>query len=146
MTRADDAVDCFDRGFNCAQAVLSAFCEQFGMSKEQAFKASCAFGAGMGRTSCTCGAVSGACMAIGLKYGMYKEGDAAAKEKTYALTQEFTRRFKARNGSVLCTELLGCNLGTPEGMKAMKEQNLHKTMCTKLVRDAAEIVSDFLSV
>ncbi len=144
MTRADDAVSCFDRGYNCAQAVLLSFCEQYGMSKEVAFKVSCAFGAGMGRTSCTCGAVSGACMAIGLKYGMDKEGDVAAKEKTYALTQEFARRFKDRNGSLMCTELLGCDLSTPEGMKAMKEQNLHKTKCTKLVRDAAEITDEII--
>jgi C_GCAxxG_C_C family probable redox protein len=144
MSRADDAKSCFDRGFNCAQSVLYVFCDEYGMSKEEALKVSCAFGGGMGRTGCTCGAVSGACMALGLKYGMYREGDQDAKEKTYALAGEFARRFKASNGSLMCTELLGCDLGTPEGMKAMKEQNLHKTKCTKYVRDAAEIAADLL--
>ncbi len=145
MTKADDAVACFDRGFNCAQAVLYVFCEEYGMSKEEALKVSCAFGGGMGRTGCTCGAVAGACMAIGLKYGMYRPGDQTAKEITYMYAGEFARRFKELNGSLMCTELLGCDLGTPEGMKAMKERNLHQTKCAKYVRDAAEIVRGILN-
>lgn len=144
MTRADDAKSCFDSGFNCAQAVFSAFCEQYGMGKEEAFRVSCAFGGGLSHTNGTCGAVTGACMAIGLKYGKSREGDDAAKDRTYALTQEFVRRFTARNGSVSCTELLGADLSTPEGMKAMKEGSLRKTKCMKLVADATEIAEDLL--
>jgi C_GCAxxG_C_C family probable redox protein len=144
MTRADDAVACFGRGFNCAQSVLYAFCEEYGMSREEALKVSCAFGAGMGRMAETCGAVSGALMAIGLKYGMYREGDQAAKEKTYALAQEFARRFRERNSTTVCRELLGCDIGTPEGMNEFKEKGLHSALCTKFVRDAAEIASDIL--
>jgi C_GCAxxG_C_C family probable redox protein len=142
MTRADDAAACFGCGFNCAQAVRSSCCEQYGMSKEEALKVSCAFGAGMGRMGETCGAVSGGLMAIGLKHGKYREGDDAAKEKTYALAQELARRFRERNGSVVCKELLGLDIGTPEGAKTFKEKEFHSTRCTKYVRDAAEIVSD----
>ena len=145
MTRADDATACFNRGFNCAQSVLSSFCERYGMSKEEAFKVSCAFGAGMGRMAGTCGAVTGALMALGLKYGKYEEGDEAAKEKTYALTQEFARRFRERNGSIICRELLqGIDMGTPEGMKAFKDRGLHAKLCSKYVRDATEIVEQLL--
>jgi C_GCAxxG_C_C family probable redox protein len=121
MTRADDAAATFGRGFNCAQSVLSACCEPYGMSKEQALNVSCAFGAGMGRQGATCGAVTGAYMAIGLKYGKYLEGDEAPKEKTYALVNEFNRQFAARNGTVVCKELLGLEIGTPEGAKIFKE-------------------------
>jgi C_GCAxxG_C_C family probable redox protein len=144
MTRADDAAACFGRGFNCAQSVLYAFCEDFGMSREEALKVSCAFGAGMGRKGDTCGAVSGGLMAIGLKYGMYLEGDQAAKEKTYALAQEFAREFQARNGSTVCRELLGLEIGTPEGMKLFKDKGYHATRCTQYVRDAAEMLEELL--
>lgn len=144
MTRADDAAATFGRGFNCAQSVLSACCEPYGMSREQALRVSCAFGAGMGRQGATCGAVTGAYMAIGLKYGKYREGDEAPKEKTYALTQEFARRFIERNGSMACRELLGLDLGTPEGAKTFKEKGYHASRCTKYVRDAAEIVAEML--
>ncbi len=144
MTRADDAAACFGRGFNCAQAVLSSCCEPYGMNKEEALKVSCAFGAGMGRLGGTCGAVTGAFMAIGLKYGKYLEGDEAPKEKTYALTQEFARRFRERNGSTVCRELLGLDIGTPGGAKTFKEKGYHASRCTKYVRDAAKIVAEML--
>lgn len=144
MSKADDAVSCFNCGFNCAQAVLSSYSEELGMSKEQAFKASCAFGAGMGRMGETCGAVSGAYMVLGLKYGKYKQEDEAAKTKTYDLTREFAARFRARNGSTLCRELLGHDIGTPDGFKAIKEKGLTTTLCPKYVRDAAEIVGELI--
>lgn len=145
MSHAEKAVSCFNSGFSCSQAVLSTYSEQYGMDQAMAFKVSCAFGGGMGRMAGPCGAVTGALMAIGLKYGKYQEGDEKAKEKTYALTNEFARRFKARNGSINCKELLGCDIGTPEGMKYGKEHNLTTTLCPKFVRDAAEIVEELLN-
>lgn len=140
MTKADDAVECFSTGYNCSQSVLSAHGEQLGMDKEQAFRVACAFGAGMGRLCETCGAVTGAFMVLGLKYGKVKTDDEPAKEKTYAKVQEFVKEFKARNGSIVCRELLGCDIGTPEGVKFAKENKLTTTLCPKYVRDAAEIV------
>lgn len=140
MTKADDAVNCFSQGYSCSQSVLSAYSEQFGMDKEQAFRVAGAFGAGMGRLCETCGAVTGAFMVLGLKYGQVKIEDAPAKEKAYAKVQEFVREFKARNGSVVCRELLGCDMGTPGGMKFAKENRLTSTKCPKYVRDAADIL------
>ncbi len=92
----------------------------------------------------TCGAVTGAYMVIGLKYGKVKADDNEAKEKTYALVQEFSRRFVARNQSLNCTELLSCDLGTAEGREKAKEQNLMTTVCEKLVRDAVGILEEVL--
>ena len=140
MTKADDAVECFDKGFNCSQSVFTAYSGDFGMDEEQALRLSCAFGAGMGRMCETCGAVTGAFMVLGLKYGKIKAEDEPAKEKTYAKVQEFATAFKARNGTIVCKELLGCDMGTPEGMKFAKEHKLHSTRCPKYVRDAAEIL------
>ncbi len=144
MTHAEEAVSCFNKGFSCSQAVLSTYGEQFGMDQATAFKVSCAFGGGMGRMAGPCGAVTGALMVIGLKYGKYREGDEKAKEMTYALTNEFARRFIDRNGSINCKELLGCDIGSAEGMKYAKERNLTTTLCPKYVRDAAEIVEEML--
>ncbi len=73
-----------------------------------------------------------------------RSGDEKSKEKTYAITNEFAIRFKARNGSINCKELLGCDIGTAEGMKYAKEHNLTTTLCPKYVRDAAEIVEEML--
>jgi C_GCAxxG_C_C family probable redox protein len=92
----------------------------------------------------TCGAVTGSFMVLGLKYGKYREGDEAPKEKTYALVNEFARQFKDRNGSIVCKELLGLDIGTPEGANTFKEKGFHATRCTKYVRDATEIVEKLM--
>jgi C_GCAxxG_C_C family probable redox protein len=96
---------------------------------------------GMGET---CGAVTGAFMVIGLKHGKTKADNDAAKETTYELVKELTSRFSARNGSIKCKELLGCDLSTPEGMEAVIEKKLFITLCPKFVQDAAEILEAFL--
>jgi len=114
------------------------------MDEQTALRVACGFGGGVGRLGLTCGAVTGAVMVIGLKYGKVKVDDDAAKEKTYALVQEFARRFRARNKSLNCTELLGYDLGTAEGREKVKEKNLATTVCEKAVRDAAEILEEIL--
>jgi C_GCAxxG_C_C family probable redox protein len=96
----------------------------------------------MGRMGETCGAVTGSFMVIGLKYGKTREGDDDAREKTYGLVQEFTGRFKLRNKSVVCRELLGHDLNTSEGRDAAAENNLFMTVCPRFVQDAIEILEE----
>lgn len=144
MSGTEKAISSFKSGFNCAQAVFSSYSEEFGLSPEIALKIASAFGGGMGRIGETCGAVTGAFMAIGLKYGMTKIGDVESKERTYQIVQEFAKEFKSRNGSLRCAELLGCDIGTSEGMNMAREKNLFTTICPKLVKDGAEIIEKIL--
>ncbi|MFX0163142.1 MAG: C-GCAxxG-C-C family protein [Candidatus Hodarchaeota archaeon] len=144
MSRVEQAVSCFKEGFSCSQALLSTYGVEFGLDRETALKVSGAFGGGMGRMGETCGAVTGAFMVIGLKYGNTRVDDRQAKEKTYSLVKEFVDKFKSRNGSIVCRELLGCDISTPEGMEIAKEKNLFATLCPKLVSDAAEIIEQTL--
>jgi C_GCAxxG_C_C family probable redox protein len=137
-TRSEEAVRRFDAGFNCAQAVLLAFAPELGMEEGIAARVACAFGAGMGRKGGTCGAVSGALMAIGLRHGMSDPADQAAKEKTYKLTREFLAAFTKKHGAIECRELLGCDIGTPAGLARVRAEGLHRTVCAGLVADAAE--------
>jgi C_GCAxxG_C_C family probable redox protein len=83
-------------------------------------------------------------MAIGLKYGKTVITDNAARDKTYSKINEFVEEFKARNNTIVCKELLGCVLSTPEGAKIASEKNLHSTVCPKFVADAAEILEKIL--
>ena len=144
MGHGEEAVACFQGGFNCAQAVLSAFVPELGLARELALRVAGALGGGMARSGATCGAVTGALMAIGLKYGKCRPGDDAARERAYALAGEFLRRFQAGHGSTLCRELLGHDLSTPAGREAAQEAGLYETLCPQLVRDAAEIVEELL--
>ncbi|ACV64963.1 C_GCAxxG_C_C family protein [Desulfofarcimen acetoxidans DSM 771] len=143
MKLACDVGNCFKDGFACSQIVLSAFSTEFGLDRETALKVSAAFGGGMGGLGENCGAVSGALMAIGLKYGNSKAKDYQAKEKTYRLSKEFVKQFKALNGSITCNELLNCDISTPEGYQYAKE-NLFIKICPKLVNDAVQIVGQIL--
>lgn len=88
----------------------------------------------MGRMGETCGAVTGAFMVVGLKYGETKAEDNQTREKTYSLIREFVAEFESRNGSVICRELIGGDISTPEGIK------IAGNVRPKLVRDAAEII------
>ena len=135
----------FEEGFSCSQAVFSAYAEQFGLDRETALKISGGFGGGMGRMAQTCGAVTGAFMVIGLKYGAIDAEDKETKEKAYALVREFSDRFKSRHGSISCQDLLGCDISKPEGEKVAREQKLFETICPKLVKDAAELLEEMLA-
>jgi C_GCAxxG_C_C family probable redox protein len=144
MSRVEGAVACFGERFNCAQAVLTAYAGELGLDRETALKIASPFGAGMARMGETCGAVTGAFMAIGLKHGRTKADDEAAKEKTYELMHEFVKRFRERNTSILCNVLLGYDVSTPEGRKSAEEQDAYANVCPRYVRDAAEILEEIL--
>jgi C_GCAxxG_C_C family probable redox protein len=140
MTRAKRAVSLFREGFSCSQAVFTPFAEDIGLPRDIALKISQPFGGGIAKQGDWCGVATGAFLVIGLKYGRVRADDTAAKDKTYALVQEFTKRFRARQGAVRCRDLLGCDIGTPEGEKLIKERDLHRNRCDALVRDAVEIL------
>jgi C_GCAxxG_C_C family probable redox protein len=143
-TKSEEAVERFKRGFNCSQAVFSSYSEQLGLDSDRASKVAAGFGGGM-RMAGTCGAVTGAFMVLGLKYGSSSANNQDAKVKTYNKIEEFTRRFKTRNNSVTCRELLGCDISTPEGMKEARDKRLFSSKCTQMVQDAAEILEEMLN-
>ncbi len=144
MNRIESAVEVFKKGFSCSQAIFSTYGKELGLDRNVALKIASAFGGGMGRMGKTCGAVTGAFMVIGLKYGQIKVENKQAKDKTYSLVKEFVKRFEARNNSTICKELLGCDIGTPQGMPIAMEKSLLNTLCPKLVKDAAEILEEIL--
>ncbi|MHA2282126.1 MAG: C-GCAxxG-C-C family protein, partial [Promethearchaeota archaeon] len=102
MSRIEKAISYFADGFSCSQSILSAFGTDFGLNTELALKIATGFGGGMGRLGGTCGAVTGAIMVIGLKYGRYKIEDMESKEKTYKLVREYMDNFIKVNGSTVC--------------------------------------------
>jgi C_GCAxxG_C_C family probable redox protein len=144
MDKVQKAIECFKEGFSCSQAVFSSFCEPLGLDRNNALKIAQSFGGGMAHMGETCGAVTGAFMAIGLKHGRTRADDDSAKEKTYELVQEFVRRFRSRYGSIICKELLGYDLSKNDEVKEAQEKHLFDEFCPKLVKTAAEILEDLL--
>lgn len=144
MTRSEKAISIFSEGFSCSQATLLAFASDFGLDEELALKISCAFGGGVSHLGSICGAVSGALMVIGLKYGRTKKEDLQAREKTYRLANEFMNKFKERNNTIICNELLECDISTDEGLKIAKVKRSDPDFCPKFVKDAVEILEEIL--
>lgn len=146
MTRPEKAKQLFMSGYNCSQAVVGAFIDDFAVDFDTAMKLSSSFGGGMGRMREVCGAVSGAFMIAGLKCGYCDPCDKAAKSAHYALIQKIAADFKQQNGSIICRELLegvGCNGkcqgSVPEDRTAAYYK---KRPCAELVYIAAKIVED----
>lgn len=71
------------------------------------------------------------------------EDERRARFKTYELVGEFTRRFEARRGSLVCRTLLdGVDLGTDAGRKEAMARGLFREVCPSFVQDAAEILEE----
>jgi C_GCAxxG_C_C family probable redox protein len=134
----NEAERLFGQGYNCAQAVLAAFSEVDGISEAEALAVASGFGGGMGRLGEVCGAMTGAFMVLGLRYGKTAVADPDVKVAVYAHVQAFAARFRAAHGSLLCRDLLGCDLGTEEGRKDAADRGLHTSVCAPLVREIAE--------
>jgi C_GCAxxG_C_C family probable redox protein len=138
---ADAAAATFRGGTNCTQAVLAAFGAAHGIDRDTAMRLGGAFGSGM-QMGETCGAVTGALMVVGLRHAKASAAGFLSRDRTEQATLDFVERFKARNGTVSCKELLGCDLATPEGRAAARRDRSFKKRCPQFVRDAAEILDE----
>jgi C_GCAxxG_C_C family probable redox protein len=135
------AQDRFTQGYNCSQAVLSAFAGEGGISEETALKLASPFGGGIARQGGVCGALTGALMALGLHQG---NATPEGKENTYQISEEFIRRFKERHGTILCRELIGYDLSIPEELQKAREGRVFSTICPALVSETARLLAEML--
>ncbi|OFX18770.1 MAG: hypothetical protein A2041_12780 [Bacteroidetes bacterium GWA2_31_9b] len=146
MKRSEKALSYFNNSFNCAQSVITSFSPELGLSEDDCLKVSCAFGAGMGKQQHTCGAVSGALMVIGLKFGKARNDSDSKKENTYKKAAEFLDSFKVRNGTISCKDLLqGLDMNIEQDEIKIHELELFETVCEKAVKDAVELTETLLS-
>ena len=143
MTLEEEIAQGFNEGYDCSMAVFSRLAESVGYTKEQGNKLAACFGVGMMQGT-ICGAVSGAFMAIGAKYGNTEKGDMAQKGLCMSKRQEFVDKFTGEFGSLTCPGLLGIDLREDEGMKAAQERKVFITQCPKYCVRAIEITKDLL--
>ncbi len=142
MNHVDKAEEYFCNNFNCSQAVFTSFATELGLDEKLALKISTQFGGGA-RKGEMCGAVSGALMVLGLKYGHCHAEDMEEKGKAYQIAENFMNKFIEKQGTVVCRELLGYDISKTEDMERIKELNLFKTICPKMIRCATELVEQF---
>lgn len=143
MNKQEIAVELFDSGLNCSQSVVAAFAQDFGLEQKDACRFAAGFGGGM-RIGSTCGALTGAFMVLGLKYGATEPSDKESKAKTYELVQLAAEKFKERFNTTSCAELLGFNLGTTQGLVRAKQPGSFDR-CGEYVAAAVEILESMLN-
>lgn len=144
MNKKEDALNCFSHKFNCAQSVFAAFADDLGIDRDTALKTGAGFGGGM-RCGEVCGALTGALMALGNKYGSCKPDDLEGKRMANQKASELISRFKEKNGTYICKELLGYNPGIPEDLEKINALGLFDTVCRQAITDAVEITEEMLA-
>ncbi len=138
------AIDRFRSSFNCAQSVLGAFAEVLGIEENTANSITSGFGAGMGRLQKTCGAVTGAFMALSYNSSQKNNNNPDAKEDAILKIREFNARFLAKNKSTDCLTLLICDLNTGSGQEEYEIKNLRASVCEKCIRDSILFTTELL--
>ncbi len=134
MSKRDIAMAIHAQGYNCAQSVLLAFCEDYGLSKEIAASLSLPFGGGMGQMRETCGALTGAFMVLGLASAINEAPTPQEKATCYEKVRSLAEAFQTENGSMLCRELI-----------ALAQMSNEKKNCHELVGYTASLLEEFLS-
>ena len=144
--RVNLAVSLFKEGFNCSQSVVAAYADLYGFTREQALKMSASFGGGLGRMRQTCGAACGLFMLAGLETGCTEGHNREGKEANYILVQALAEEFRKRNGSLICSQLLGLDkdAATPATPEARTNEYYKKRPCVKMVEEAAKIWGEYL--
>jgi C_GCAxxG_C_C family probable redox protein len=131
-----------ERRGSCSQAIFATYGVEVSNGKvdfETCMKIASAFSGGIAATGNICGALNGALMAIGLKYG----GD-ADPSKANAVSQKLLDHFKSLNGTVLCRELINHDLLTEEDVKHAFKTGAFDN-CSKYVEDVAKFLDTLLN-
>lgn len=131
------------KGFLCSESVLLAISNWLEIRSELIPKIATGFGAGIGGSSSICGAISGAIMALGLKFG--RDEPKKQEKPSYWFASQFLQRFQKEFGSTMCRQLTGCDFTTDTGRKKYTEEKLWETKCRRYIEDATAIVFDLIS-
>jgi len=143
--RYNKAIKIYKKAFNCSQSIFAAYRQEDKLDEASALKLATIFGAGV---ACTgkdlCGAVTGGLMAISMKYGKADEKDNESKTRTYELGKKFMDDFARINGSCICMEIIGINIGTKENLEKANKTGLFATKCLDAVKSSAKLLDEII--
>lgn len=146
MDKAKKAVELFESGYNCSQAIVLAFEDYLNVDRKTLQSLSSSFGGGISRLREVCGCVSGMAIVMGIIHGDYDVNDNDQKAKHYELIQKLALKFKEKTNSINCAELLNkvkeVENPTPE---IRSKEYYEKRPCSKYIKIMAEIIESELS-
>ncbi|MDD2503479.1 MAG: C-GCAxxG-C-C family protein, partial [Clostridia bacterium] len=138
------ARELFEKGYNCSQSVVLAFCDETDLNSETALKISSSFGGGMGGLQEVCGAVTGIFIVAGILDGYSVPQDETAKAEHYKLIKSLAAKFKDKNQTIICKELLGLYLEKESHLSEENNKSYYKRrLCAGYVECAAKILDDY---
>lgn len=134
-------------GYNCCQSVLLAYADVIGLDPQTAAVITSGFGGGMGRLREVCGSVSAMFMIAGFISPAADPSVKTDRTANYALVQEVAGKFREKNGSIVCKELLGkpatLKQESPEPSDRTQEY-YRKRPCEDLIACSARIIGEKL--
>ncbi len=143
MKTEEQIAEDFGQGYDCSMQVLAELAPDIGLTEEQGLRLASCLGVGAMQGQ-FCGAVMGALIAIGYKFGNTIRGDMATKGACLAKRAEFYDRFEKEFGSLTCPGLLKLDLRIPEDSKKAREKEVFRTFCPKVCRFAIITAKDLL--
>ena len=132
-----------ERRGSCSQAIFATYGEHLGLGKvdfDTCMKIASAFSGGIAGTGNVCGALTGALMALGLKYGSDQD-----PFKINVVSRKLLDEFELLNGTTICRELINHDLLTQEDLKKAFETGAFDN-CPKYVEDVTKILDKLLDI
>jgi len=134
-----------DQGFNCCESTLQGLGDYLGVKSDLIPSIATGFGGGIGHTGGVCGAITGAGMALGIKYGRRDPQDKEKRDWLYQRVENFLQDAEKELGSLNCRDLIGLTLNTDEAMKIYREKNLRKK-CHQIIEQVEKLAQTYLSL
>jgi len=143
-SRAEKALALMGKYGSCCTGVLGAYAPEVGMDMSLAAGAGRGMAGGIGGLGHVCGAVSGAALVVGLKTTNENNiNDMAAGFKTMDTVKEFVTRFEKQHSSIMCRDLIGYDISTPEKSEAAMKAEAFVN-CPAYVQSAVTILDEIL--
>lgn len=143
MTRAQLAVERFREGFHCSQAVLEAWAPECRLDPIQARRIATPLAGGSGLGG-ECGALTGAFLVIGAKWGVSRADDTEGFLSAISKVKDLADRFRSLHGAVNCRELLGLDVFSEEGFREFQEEDMKLNRCVQYVEDTMNLLEQIM--
>lgn len=132
--------------FLCSESMLLALSKCQQVESELIPRIATGFGAGLARCGEICGALAGAIMGLGIRFGRTRVEETPADQRPYDFAQRMVNLFKARFGHTRCLEILGLDLSKESDLKRYREENMWEKVCYKLIITTAGLAYDLLQL
>ena len=142
LSPGDRAVELFDKGMRCSQAVFKAVAEAFGCGSEDVVAALEPFGGGLAATGRVCGALPGALAAVGFALSKNghdpKERARHSAQASRGVVQAF-EQVSSGFGGIDCSLIARVDWEDPRDVAAFRKgADGRRDRCRLVVREAAD--------